>query len=207
MDKIICSMLENFKNKFLFDKFLQDCNQYKVQKQTYDVSYFEFLEYFKNVEIISKHHLIISINFTYGWMPTIFDFRSDKFDEAIIILNDAKNGIIPTVKQLEILKCLFNNSLVGTSKLLHFIDPEIFAILDSRVYRYITGKEPYNHRIGSCEAYLSFLAFFEYLTTQKVYEEVHDLICQKFGKSMTKYRTAELIMYLNGGKENKTNSI
>ena len=52
-------MLENFKNKFLFDKFLQDCNQYKVQKQTYDVSYFEFLEYFKNVEIISKHHLII----------------------------------------------------------------------------------------------------------------------------------------------------
>jgi len=72
-------------------------------------------------------------------MPTSFDFRSDKFDEALEIINNAKKGIVPSIDQLEILKGLLNNSLVGTSKHLHFINPEIFAIWDSRVYRYLTA--------------------------------------------------------------------
>ena len=55
-------------------------------------------------------------------MPTIFDFRSEDFDKAVEILNYAKKGVILTVKQLETLKGLFNNSLVGTTKLLHFIN-------------------------------------------------------------------------------------
>lgn len=133
-------------------------------------------------------------------MPTIFDFRSDNFNDAVKILNNAKNGIIPSVKQLDILKGLFNNSLVGTTKLLHFINPEKFAIWDSRVYRYLTGKESYNYRIGNSETYLSFLKFMVSLTEEKDYEKVHNSICAKLGYSMTKLRTSELIMYLNGAK-------
>jgi hypothetical protein len=37
-------------------------------------------------------------------MPTIFDFRSKNFNEAVLILNNAKKGQIPTSKELEILK-------------------------------------------------------------------------------------------------------
>ena len=54
------------------------------------------------------YFLIIGINFTYGWMPTILDFRSKNFEEALEILNKAKNCIIPSVENLEILKGLFN---------------------------------------------------------------------------------------------------
>ena len=199
-------MLEKFKNRITIEKFLQDCNNYKVKKQTYDISYLEFLKYFNNIETITKHHLIIGINFTYGWMPTIFDFRSENFEEALDILNKAKSGVVPTVEQLKILKGLFNNSLVGATKLLHFINPEKFAIWDSRVYNYLTGDNAYNHRIGNCESYLSFLTFCTYLTNDKNYEKVHNEICKKLGYQMTKFRTAELIMYLNGaaGKENNS---
>jgi hypothetical protein len=200
-------MIDKFKNHVSIDNFFKDCNNFKVDKQTYDVSYPEFLKYFSDIKTITKHNLVIGINFTYGWMPTIFDFRSDNFDEAIEILNNAKKGLVPTVVQLESLKELFNNSLVGTTKLLHFINPDKFAIWDSRVYYYLTGGLAYNHRIGNCESYLSFLTFCEYLTQRKEYEGIHDSICKKLGYSMSKFRTVELIMYLNGGKTKENKSI
>ena len=192
-------MLDKFKSHVSFEKFLNDCYCYEVRKQTYDYSYPEFLEYFKNVDTITRHNLIIGINFTYGWMPTILDFQSDDFDEAVSILNKAKNGNNLNLEELEILKGLFNNSLVGTSKLLHFINPEKFAIWDSRVYRYLTGEESYNHRIGNCKSYLSFLDFCAYLTQKPEYDGAHNFICNKYAFPLTKFRSAELIMYLNGG--------
>ena len=200
-------MIDKFKNHVSLDKFFQDCKNFKVENQTYDVSYPEFLKYFREVKTITKHNLVIGINFTYGWMPTIFDFRSNNFVEAIEILNNAKKGLVPTIVQLESLKVLFNNSLVGTTKLLHFINPEKFAIWDSRVYYYLTGEVAYNHRIGNCESYLSFLIFCEYLTQRKEYQEIHNSICKKLGYSMTKFRTVELIMYLNGGKTKENKSL
>ena len=196
-------MIDKFKNHVTIDNFIQDCNNFKVDKQTYDISYPEFLKYFNNIKIITKHNLVIGINFTYGWMPTIFDFRSDNFEDAIVILNNVKKGLALTLVQLELLKGLFNNSLVGTTKLLHFINPDKYAIWDSRVYYYLTGELAYNHRIGNCEAYLSFLTFCDYLTQLKEYDTIHSSICEKLGYSMTKYRTVELIMYLNGGKQTK----
>lgn len=201
-------MIDKFKSHVSINNFFQDCSNFTVGKQTYDVSYPEFLKYFSDIKVITKHNLVIGINFTYGWMPTIFDFRSENFDEAIKILNNAKKGLIPTVVQLETLKGLFNKSLVGTTKLLHFINPEIFAIWDSRVYNYLTGEKAYNHRIGNCESYLSFLTFCKYLTEMDEYEKLHNSICKKLDYTMTKFRTVEMIMYLNGGKakENKNNS-
>ncbi|MBV6485118.1 MAG: hypothetical protein KFKLKKLM_01671 [Flavobacteriales bacterium] len=197
-------MYKYLKPVISIDVFLNDCRHYENKGQTYDVSYPEFLKYFDNIkDDLTKHNLIIGINFTYGWMPTILDFCSEDFDKAVEILNRAKDGNPLTVDQLIILKKLFNNSLVGTSKLLHFINPNKFAIWDSRVYRYLTGKEAYNHRIGSCEAYLEFLSFCEYLTQTDEYEVIHNSICQKMGYSITKFRSAEMIMYLNGGKQEK----
>ncbi len=192
-------MLEKFKNHISLEKFLQDCNGYKWGKSGYDISYTEFLKYFDNIKKISKHNLIISINFTYGRMPTIFDFRSNDFDQALVILNNAKQWLIPTIEELKILKGLLNNSLVGTSKLLHFINPDKFAIWDSRVCRYLTWEKVYNHRIWNCKTYLSYLDFCNYLTQKKEYEYIHKYICQKKGYPMTKLRTVELIMFLNGG--------
>lgn len=193
-------MIEKFKTHVSLDKFFLDCTNFHINKQTYDISYPYFIKYFYEKKIITMQDLVIGINFTYGWMPTIFDFRTTNFNEAIEILNDAKRGIIPTIIQFELLKGLFNNSLVGTTKLLHFINPEKFAIWDSRVYRYLTGKEAYSHRIGICKDYLSYLSFLEYLTHRPEYENFHISICKNFDYPMTKYRTAEMIMYLNGTK-------
>lgn len=136
-------------------------------------------------------------------MPTILDFRTERFEESIEILNKVKNGVIPSVNELEILKGLFNNSIVGTSKLLHFITPDKFAIWDSRVYRYLTGQEPYEHRIGNCETYLRYLEFCNYLASLNEFDDIHRIICDAFNHPMSRLRTVELIMYQNGGKARK----
>ncbi len=182
-------------------RFFNDCKDYEVKKQTYDIPYIEFLKYFQNIEVINHHSMVIGINFTYGWMPTIFHFRSDKFEEALLILNNAKKGIIPKHDEIQILIKLFNNSLVGTTKLLHFINPSVFAIWDSRVYRYLTGLEAYHHRINSYEDYLIYLNFLKEITSNPQYDSLHVSICKKTNTEMTKFRSAELIMYVNGKKQ------
>lgn len=189
-------MLEKFRRTVSFEKFYKDGKGFKSSdNKTYYISYIEFLRYFENITELTKHDLIIGINFVYGWMPTIFDFCSNKFDEALIVLNKAKKGNIPTAEELEILKRLLNNSLVGTSKLLHFINPGKFAIWDSKVYKYITGDVAHQNRIGKCESYLAFLEFCKELTQNEMYDNVHKHICDQVGYEMSRFRTAELIMF------------
>lgn len=196
-------MLDTFKQNIPLEKFFRDGNNFAIKRQSDYISYPEFLKYFSDLKTITRHNLIIGINFTYGWMPTIFDFRSDNFREALDILNKAKTGIKPTVENLVLLKGLLNNSLVGTTKLLHFINPDNFAIWDSRVYRYSTNQEPFDNRIGNCNTYIDYLAFCDYLTKQPEFKSLQKIIETKIGYSMTAFRVAELVMYSNGINKTK----
>jgi|GEM_PF-4230958 len=101
--------------------FFNDVNNYNGNAGTYLMSYPHFIDYFNNVKTITFHELTIGINFTYGWMPTIFDYRDNKFTIVLDILNRLKAGIIPNNDELIFLRNHFNNSLVGTSKLMELI--------------------------------------------------------------------------------------
>lgn len=193
-------MIETFKQNIPLDKFFRDGRKFAINRQSDYISYPEFLKYFSDLKTITQHNLIIGINFTYGWMPTIFDYRSDKFEEAIIILNQAKKGDKMSTDNLVLLKGLLNNSLVGTTKLLHFIKPDNFAIWDSRVYRYLTDKEPYDNRIGNCNTYLDYLEFCDYLIKQNEFYSIKRSVEKQVGYPMTTLRVAELVMYSNGAK-------
>lgn len=194
-------MIDTFKLNIPLDKFFLDGKNYEIKRQSDYISYPEFLKYFNDLKTITRHNLTIGINFTYGWMPTIFDFRSDNFEEALQILNEAKRGSKLTVDNLVLLKGLFNNSLVGTTKLLHFIKPDNFAIWDSRVYRYLTNKEPHDNRIGNSKTYLDYLEFCDYLTKQTEFNSLQKSIEDQIGYKMTPFRIAELVMYSNGAKK------
>jgi hypothetical protein len=185
------------------ERFLYDAKSIKFSDSTYYVSYPEFIQYFQNVLELNRHNLIIGINFTYGWMPTILNLKSLEFEKPLEILNNAKKGIIPTVKELSILKGTFNNSLVGSSKLLHFINPEKFAILDSRVWYYLNGGNILdNEKI--CPAYLEYLSYCEFLSNHHDYNSIHESIEQKLNQKMSKFRTVELVMYTKGQKPQRS---
>jgi hypothetical protein len=199
--KKIKEMIEAFKQRITVEKFIRDGAQFEIKRKSDYLSYPEFIKYFSEIETITKHNLIIAINFTYGWMPTIFEFCSDNFEEIINILNRAKQGTIPTIAELDLLKGLLNNSLVGTSKLLHLINPSKFAIWDSRVYRYLTGNEPHEKRIGNSNSFLYYIEFCDYLIKHEGFDIVQKSIERKVGYSMTAKRITELVMFSNGAKQ------
>ncbi len=185
--------------KKLPEQFLYDAKNIEFSEATYYVSYPEFIEYFKGIEKLSRHNLIIGINFTYGWMPTILNFKSLELEKPLEILNNAKKGIVPDVNELSILKRTFNNSLVGSSKLLHFVNPEKFAILDSRVWYYLTRSSiPNDEKIST--AYLEYLSYCEFLANQQEYNSIHESIERKIEQKMSKLRSVELVMYTKGEK-------
>lgn len=192
-------MLEIYKKQVPIEKIIHDGNTFQPVNPSDFISYKEFLTYFAGISTITKHNLVIGINFTYGWMPRIFQFRSNMFEEALAILNNAKKGVIPKSVQLRVLKELFDNSLVGTTKLLHFINPEVFAIWDGKVYRYLTGLEANGNRMVDYEAYFDYLNFCNIIVKDPAYDNVHQSIIRKIGYTVTKLRSVELIMYSKEG--------
>lgn len=78
------------------------------------------------------------VAFAYSWMPTIPSVRAitpGEWKKISRLLKTAPMNEPDLKKLLLILVPIINNSLVGTSKVLHFINPDQFPILDSRVIR------------------------------------------------------------------------
>jgi hypothetical protein len=132
-------------------------------------------------------------------MPTILEFSPKKtkdeaivkIDEAVIILNKARAPDILNEAELQILKECFNNSLVGASKLLHFINPENYAIWDSRVYYYLTGNRAHDYRINNSSN--EIVANQDFDSFKKSLEEQINL-----GYPISPLRALDLVFYHNG---------
>lgn len=98
-------------------------------------------------------------------MPTILNLKKYENDtdssevnleDEVVLINKAKKGESLDEKELDLLKRRINNSMVGLSKLLHFINPEQYAIWDSKIYRCIRGNKTASG-INKPKNYLEYL--------------------------------------------------
>ena len=154
------------------------------------------MNYFKNQETINLENLVIGISFTYSWMPTILkSIKLENPGKILSILNEVKNGQRINEEQLGTLKNAFNNSLVGTSKLLHFINPKQYAIWDSRVFRFLNNEEPHKYKLEKPKTYFEYLDFIEKLKSEKAFNSFYELMKQKVGYEITEYRALELAFF------------
>lgn len=81
--------------------------------------------------------LIGLIHMCYGWMPTMYDDSNISLYKNNEFINDIWKNINSgslDIFFLNKLKTITNNSIVGASKLLHFCNPQMYAIYDSRIY-------------------------------------------------------------------------
>ena len=171
-------------------------NNFKSIEENYLLSYPYFLNYFQNLESINLENLVIGISFTYSWMPTILKALNLKnTEEVLFILNEVKKGKLIDEQQLTTLKTTFNNSLVGTSKLLHFINPKQYAIWDSRVFRFLNDVEPHKYRLEKPRAYIEYLKLIEELKNEEPFTTFFELMKQKVGYDITEYRALELAFF------------
>lgn len=191
------------------EKIKEDSMKINIEKDdNYLFSYPHFLDYFRSNHI-SEHTLIIGINFTYGWMPTIFNFQSFNLIPVIEILNRVKSGNSIKIDELDVLKNCFNNSIIGTSKLLHFINPELYPIIDSNVYRYLTKKRPHFYSVNNSLFYFEYIGFCKRLTEMAEFESIHEIVNSKIRNevkyNVSKMRAIELIMFYTGKSESHQN--
>jgi hypothetical protein len=165
-----------------------------TENDSYIQSYSEFIKYFEDIDLIEKHHLFIASHFVYGWMPTIIQLNTKQIDKVLILLNKAKSLNLLNADELEIVKNCVNNSLVGTSKLLHFINPSLYAIWDSRIFRYITDKKS-SYGIDKPKAYLEYLIGLKNVANNAEYNNLHSKIERNFNYQISPMRAIEIIMF------------
>ena len=172
----------------------KELEYFAVDNNSYIDSYTEFIKYFQQIKMIEKHHLIISSHFVYGWMPTIISLNQDNLHEVLRLLNQVKQGHLLTANELALLKNCINNSMVGLSKLLHFIRPDTYAIWDSRIFKFLTGKKS-TYGINKPTAYLKYLQDLKKITDQKEFDQFFQEIQKSFQYPISKFRAIEIVMF------------
>lgn len=168
----------------------------------YAKSYNALLKLANNLEDDARTENLLMLGCAvYAWMPTIlktWDFS--EFDSGALSiralracenLDDAASLVSGRVSSP-----LLNNSWVGTSKFLHFINPAIFPIWDSKVAARFGLEQHY--RINSMSAYLSYLNFcweeVDYFADRLDY--FSGMFSSGEGNRITRMRTIELLFFL-----------
>lgn len=183
-----------FKNLNFKSIYADATNFALTDNDTYVEAYIEFIEYFKRIKRIEKHHLIISSHFVYGWMPTMLKLKTNELEGVLSYLNMSKLGEPLDIEKLEVLKSSINNSVVGVSKLLHFINPEDYAIWDSRIFRYLTEKKS-DYGISKIENYLEYLKGIKEISKHENYSKLHNIVAEKFKYDIHPTRAIEIVMF------------
>lgn len=93
----------------------------------------------------------------YGWMPRIVRIDQQHIPsalEALAVAQTATATTIHTTNIADIAACI--RSVVGASKLLHFVNNTVFPIWDSNIEGFrLGGEPPYNH-MGQVDNYFSY---------------------------------------------------
>jgi hypothetical protein len=89
----------------------------------------------------TSDNLLTTALMIYGWMPTIPVLNTAAIGDLPTTLNKLKaHGEPLHLSALEHVQTFMNNSMVGSSKLLHFVRPDVYPIWDSRISASIGGQ-------------------------------------------------------------------
>ena len=175
--------------------------------------------------------LICGCHLIYGWMPTIFNLSKKIEGKEIKEKKDALSklgtecvSIIGKIQRLKdemvknenyfkegdpyfnkdvcVLRKFVNNSVVGVSKLLHFINPKIFPIWDSNICRYVIGENSKTSEYSELYA-LYVKKMYAIVKDEKNDKKIENLVKTVNGTTesdlaITPMRALELVMFVKG---------
>ncbi|ULQ51948.1 hypothetical protein [Flavihumibacter fluvii] len=128
-------------------------------------------------------------------MPTILNL--DLFDEKDIltILNEVKTGKLLDAISLSKVKKAINNSMVGSSKLLHFIRPDLYAIWDSRIFKKYYPNKKSTYGIDNPNNYLQYLNDLTEFSKQSDIEKLREKVNGLLGYPVSALRAIEYVLF------------
>jgi hypothetical protein len=116
---------------------------------------------------------------------------------AASLLETARTEGTISDEHLGALARVVNNSLVGTSKLLHFVRPDIFPIWDSKVYGFVFEEKPRDDRVRDVAKFREFVRRVNAIRSDERFGDFHASVNFKVGYEVSEPRAVELIMFLN----------
>ena len=170
------------------------------QTQSYIRAYPYLLASMNVSQILDESSLVCGAHMVYGWMPTIVEIHAtDCFNaqDGAALLNKARAEGALSDDEIAKLAGLINRSVVGASKLLHFVNPEAFAIWDSRIYRFLFQKTAHQYRVNNAAEYQRYLILLRRLQKDPRFLEFHASINKKMGYQVSALRALEVVMFMN----------
>jgi len=168
--------------------------------ESFMLSYGHFVRFFQERTSLTLSDFVIGAHFTYGWMPTILDFRPIDLQTCLTILNKVHSHQTILDSEVLTLTSVVNGSLVGVSKLLHFIDPNRYAIWDSNVCEYLNSRTGGKWKVGELESYLNYQKLLRSLQGYSVMNELRNTVGHRFDGEVSDLRILEIVMFLTGRK-------
>jgi hypothetical protein len=179
----------------------------KIKNNSYIKSYPHLISFFQK-DTLNEADFVCGAHMVYGWMPTILDLYplapNQNFEKGAELLLQAKNGAFSD-NDIETLKKIVNNSLIGASKLLHFVAPFKFPIWDTKTYAfYVLGKRstekinrPRHNSVNSIEQYNNFREMLYQITLDSRFCNLCTNVRTALGYKVSSLRTIELVMFNN----------
>lgn len=143
-------------------------NQTALIEDDYYNAYSDLLDFFKKLDLKSEQNVIGAAHAVYGWMPTILknETKAKELVDFVRVLRGIENGpnlrtfaLNELERHLHLTKAI-NGSTVGTSKFLHFVEPNVFPIWDSNIARAFEVSSKINNPdtyLAYCEAVHRYL--------------------------------------------------
>jgi len=182
-------------SRLTLTNLFRDCRKIDYSHQISIHPYYnEFIAFFKEKKHLDFNDIVVAAHMVYGWMPTMLRLDTSEIEAVLKVLNRVKYGHLASLEELGLIRSMMNNSMVGPSKLLHFIHPDNYAIWDSRIYRYIFGTINQN-QIAKADNYHDYLNVVKTLTANNRFLRVHDFVQESMNVSYSKLRTAEIVMF------------
>lgn len=134
----------------------------------------------------------------YSWMfrgkLTRFEDPAGRYRDICSLLRDAKHSGTITASDLdELSKTICQGSVIATSKLLHFLKPESFAIWDTRVAR-VSYSSSHYVTINRPAVYLDYMMWLKRL---KIDRQTISTVRRRLGDtSASRLRVKEFILFM-----------
>jgi len=129
----------------------------------------------------------------YGWMPTILKKFSNSKPDILGPATECRSFEEASALNQSFDDSPINNSWVGMSKVLHFINPEFFPIWDSRVSKHFGLK--YDYQINNRKHFLEYLTFVAKHRNKDEVKKVEEAFVKQAGYSVTDVRACEFILF------------
>jgi hypothetical protein len=172
---------------------------------SYILSYLPMREFFVPKSVFTINDFICGAHMVYGWMPTGLDLYPNpphiSLQRGADLLTKAKEVGALSDEEIGQLKQLVNKSVVGASKLLHFVAPGTFAIWDSRIYRFLFRQRAHHYRVNVVPTYRTYLGRLRELRADPRFPAFHASVNDKLGYAVSDLRALELVMFLNSPEQ------